>query len=46
MQPEPHWTSYVGIVAGIVTRMEDLQSTAEDREQEWAQLTEKLEAEA
>ena len=46
MQPEPHWTIYVGIVAGIVTRMEDLRATAEDREQQWAQLTEKLEAEA
>ena len=32
--------------AGIVTRMEHLRAAAEDHEQEWAQLTEKLESEA
>ena len=32
--------------ARIVTRMEDLRATAESREQEWEQLTEKLESEA
>jgi len=32
--------------AGIVTQMETLRATAAEREQEWTQLTEKLEAEA
>ena len=32
--------------AGIVTRMEHLRAAAEDHEQEWAQITEKLESEA
>ncbi len=35
-----------GQSAAIVTQMESLRTTAADREQEWTQLTEKLEAEA